>query len=88
MEMTSRPWVFQDLLDDVKELAVCYNPNSEAFTTLMMAHDFLECIPKAFRAANNAIYFDDSSDRLTALYDVCRVLKPDQNVFGKEYIEE
>jgi len=31
---------------------------------------------KAFAIANNAIYFNDRSDYLSALYEVCKTLRP------------
>lgn len=47
-------------------------------------------IEKAFTIANNAIYFDDNSDYKTALYEVCRVLKPmvQQGLIGIEFLKE
>ena len=85
----ARPWKFQDLLDDLKEMAQQYNPNmDERYTSLMMAHDFLKGYNDAYKVANNAIYFDDSSDYETALYEVCQCLRPDcEDEHGKEYIE-
>ncbi|KIL06873.1 UNVERIFIED_ORG: hypothetical protein B2H98_13185 [Clostridium botulinum] len=49
-----------------------------------------ERIEKAFAIANNAVYFNDRSDYLTSLYDVCNMLKPkiDYAEIGKKYIEE
>ncbi len=45
---------------------------------------------KAFAIANNAIYFNDRSDYLSALFDVCTMLKPkfECSEIGKKYIEE
>jgi hypothetical protein len=45
---------------------------------------------KAFAIANNAIYFNDNSDYLSALYQVCKMLNPqdEENLIGKKYIEE
>jgi hypothetical protein len=45
-------------------------------------------VKKAYAISNNAIYFADSSDYLTALYDICRILKPDvdNSEIGKKYI--
>ena len=50
----------------------------------------LDNVLKAFKIANNAIYFDDSSDYLTALYEVCKVLNPNEDIekFGTKYLEE
>lgn len=47
-------------------------------------------IDKAFAIANNAIYFDDNSDHLTALYEVCSSLKPeiDCELIGRKYIKQ
>ncbi|WP_287822808.1 hypothetical protein [Clostridium sp.] len=52
-----------------------------------MIDDKLE---KAFAVANNVIYFDDSSDYGTALYEICQILKPEIDAYdiGKKYIEE
>ncbi|MDF2503870.1 MAG: hypothetical protein K0R06_1361 [Clostridium sp.] len=54
---------------------------------LNMIDDKLE---KAFAVANNVIYFDDSSDYGTALYEICQILKPEIDAYdiGKKYIEE
>lgn len=42
----------------------------------------------AYAIANNAIYFDDNSDYLTALIEVCMTLKPDEaENIGTEYID-
>ena len=45
---------------------------------------------KAFRIANNALYFDDDSDYGTALYEVCAALNPilSNDEIGEDYIEE
>lgn len=45
---------------------------------------------KAFAIANNAIYFNDNSDYLSALYEVCKILDEDneEEAIGKKYIEE
>lgn len=45
---------------------------------------------KAFAIANNVIYFNDRSDYLSALYDICKALNPelDENLIGSKYIEE
>ena len=47
---------------------------------------------EAFRIANNTIYLNDNSDYLTALYEICTVLKPELDDeygenYGKEYLE-
>jgi len=44
---------------------------------------------EAYAIANNAIYFNDRSDYLSALYEICRMLKPrepEENI-GQEYID-
>ncbi len=43
---------------------------------------------KAFAIANNAIYFSDSSDYLTALWNVCKCLQPENEEIGEQYINE
>lgn len=45
---------------------------------------------KAFAIANNAIYFNDRSDYLSALWDVCKILKSplSEDEIGKKYLEE
>ena len=52
--------------------------------------DVNEKAKKAYAIANNAIYFDDNSDYLTALFEICRALKPDINEeeIGKTYMDE
>lgn len=49
----------------------------------------IDKVLEAFKIANNAIYFNDRSDYLGALYDVCKALNPyiDVNEIGKKYIE-
>ena len=46
-------------------------------------------IKEAYKEANNAIYFNDSSDYKTALYQVCSILAPsvDSEIIGTSYIE-
>ena len=47
-----------------------------------------EKLNEIFRIANNAIYFDDSSDFLQALNEICLVAKPEESEnIGKKYIE-
>lgn len=50
----------------------------------------LENVKKAFAIANNAIYFNDNSDYLSALYQVCTMLNPqiDEEEIGNIYIDE
>jgi hypothetical protein len=50
----------------------------------------LDNVKKAFAIANNAIYFNDSSDYLTALYQICKTLNPEieDELIGSKYIEE
>lgn len=45
---------------------------------------------KAFKIANNAIYFDDNSDYRSALWEICKVLSPkiDEEEIGSKYYEE
>lgn len=45
---------------------------------------------KAFAIANNAIYFNDRSDYIRVLWEVCSMLKPTFCVdkIGRKYIEE
>lgn len=49
-----------------------------------------ERLDKAFKVANNAIYFNDRSDYLSALYEICTILKPvtTYDDIGKKYLEE
>lgn len=35
-----------------------------------------KAIEKIYTIANNAIYFNDRHDYLTALYEICEILKP------------
>jgi hypothetical protein len=44
-------------------------------------------LDKIFKIANNVIYFDDNIDYLTALYEICDVIKPDDESVGEAYIE-
>jgi len=39
-----------------------------------------------FKIANNVIYFRDNSDYLTALYEICNVIKPDDETIGEVFI--
>lgn len=49
-----------------------------------------ESMNKAFAIANNAIYFNDRSDYLSALFDVCSTLNPEleHSKIGEKYITE
>lgn len=49
----------------------------------------LDNVLEAFKIANNAIYFNDKSDYLNALYNICKVIKPDlsEDEIGKEYMD-
>jgi hypothetical protein len=46
-----------------------------------------DAVAKAIVVANNAIYFNDSSDYLTALYEVCEALGHNIDECNTEYIE-
>lgn len=49
----------------------------------------LDNIKKAFAIANNALYFDDSSDYKSALYDVCKTRNPNmEEKIGKYCLSE
>ncbi|WP_337527366.1 hypothetical protein [Zhenhengia sp.] len=50
----------------------------------------LENVKKAYSIANNAIYFNDNSDYLTALYEICKVLNPqvDTEQIGNSFIDD
>lgn len=50
----------------------------------------IDKVKKAFALANNAIYFADRSDYLTALHEVCDCLNVDTEYdeMGSKYIEE
>lgn len=49
-----------------------------------------EKLEKAFIIANNALCFNDSSDYVTALWEICTILKPElsDSEIGQKYIEE
>ena len=53
-----------------------------------MTNELEDKLNKIFRIANNVIYFDDNSDYKTALYEICDVIKPDDETVGNEYIED
>lgn len=49
----------------------------------------MEKLEKIFKIANNALYFNDSHDFRSALWDVCKEAKPEcENEIGKRYIDE
>lgn len=50
-----------------------------------MENNCKEIIEKAYKIANNAIFFDDISDYETALYKICQLIKPNEEV-GTNYI--
>jgi hypothetical protein len=47
-----------------------------------------EVIEAVKRTANNAIYFDDSSDYGSALWEVCRDCEMCDDVIGKDFMDE
>jgi len=51
---------------------------------------FMDKVNKAFAIANNAIYFNDNSDYLTALYEICETLHPAEYQYedGEKFIAE
>lgn len=50
----------------------------------------LENVKKAYAIANNAIYFNDNSDYLSALHEICTVLNPQVNLeqIGNSFIDD
>ncbi|MEN6313276.1 MAG: hypothetical protein ABFD25_03390 [Clostridiaceae bacterium] len=66
------------------------NLTSDYIKALDQISRLQEQLDKTFIIANNAIYFNDSSDYLSALYDVCRALKPsiEDESIGSKYISE
>lgn len=48
-----------------------------------------DAVHRAFKIANNAIYFNDNSDYETALWDICNTLNPELNEdeIGQNYLE-
>ena len=47
-----------------------------------------EQLAQIFEIANNAIYFQDSSDYLTVLYAICKIIKPGDETIGDVFIED
>lgn len=45
-------------------------------------------LKQMYNLANNAIYFDDSSDYLSALYDIAKVVNEDVDSIGENYIDK
>jgi hypothetical protein len=41
----------------------------------------------AIKIANNALYFNDSSDYKSALYDICLTCGMEEDAIGEKYIE-
>lgn len=65
-------------------MAAGYHRNASGLRRKMQ--DKLE---KIFAMANNALYFCDNHDFITALYDICLEIKPEEmGKIGKKYIEE
>lgn len=55
---------------------------------LRKEEEMQEKLDEIFRIANNALYFDDSSDWLQALNEICLVAKPEEaENIGKKFIE-
>lgn len=52
-----------------------------------MSEEELYKLDKIFQIANNAIYFRDDSDYLTALYEICNIIKPNDETIGEVFIE-
>jgi hypothetical protein len=85
--IVAKQWTFEDLLDDVLEITQSFGPDTQEYMILRMAHAFLQGSDKAFKEANNAIYFADNSDYLPALYSICRCLRPTCEPYGEKFIE-
>ena len=43
---------------------------------------------KCLKIANNVLYFDDSSDYCTALWEICAVLGMDDDIAGEKFMED
>lgn len=61
---------------------------SEFNDAIRVLEQEIKTLDKIFMIANNALYFRDNSDYLTALYEICRVIKPDNEIIGEVFIEE
>lgn len=73
----------KNTLDEKEEIIECLSDMLETADNRQLITS------KAFAVANNAIYFNDCSDYLSALYEVCNELNSDSEYEpGKEYIEE
>lgn len=83
LESNSDIYIFDDnLMQEYFEIRHSINNYSE--------HELNKDCMKAFSIANNAIYFNDKHDYLSALYEICKTLNPKLNeeLIGNKYIEE
>ena len=48
---------------------------------------YYERLARVYAICNNAIYFNDRSDYLSALYSACRVIQPNESATGVNYID-
>ena len=72
-------------LEEIKNAEFYATPYGRLVKT---SNEFQVKISRAFALANNAIYFNDGSDYLIALWDVCRCLQPENEEIGEQYINE
>ncbi len=63
--------------------------NKKDFLTITVKCTDLENVVKVVKVANNAIYFSDSDNYLSALNEVCTLLLPVElhNKIGEQYLE-
>lgn len=86
---------YYDRLVDLRKIIHKYGESNAPTVIVTEYNQLLELLKKegakkAFAIANNAIYFNDRSDYLSALYDVCKFLDPqlDEDSIGSKYIDE
>jgi len=76
----------QKTYGDLQLLLAGSRLESEGRESMIQALDWRDEKIKAI--ANNAIYFDDSSDYRSALYDICKELQMCDGDIGVSFIEE
>lgn len=85
----------KDIVQEPIKMGMNSKEIQQAYERYLWHHEFYAKtvngrIEKAFAIANNTIYFNDRSDYLSALYEVCKALNPnlEDRLIGNEYIEE
>lgn len=80
LNITPEEWIKQS--EAVKKILYISQAEEEEVHRYLNLDEATKKIIKSFVIANNALYFNDSSDYVSALWEICSVLNPE--IFDKD----